>query len=424
MFASGWTRPGRRRGTTRVAVAAMGLALVVSCGSPTRGTGAPEPAATSKSPVYEQLARTVRGTMDAGLIPGAVVMVDSPEWGRWSQSFGTQTYQGTSPVSVADHFRVGSNTKTMTSTVILQLVQEGRLKLSDPISRFEPDVPNGGNITIANLSEMRSGLPSYSVDKGFNRALDEDPQRVWKPRELLDIAFRQPQVSAPGKQFYYSNTNIILLGLVVERLTGKPLSQVFKERIFTPLGMSSTLLPGPRDASIPENHPQGYQYGDNEQTLNSYALPAGQLQKAREGTLKPLDETSANPSWAWAAGGAISTTQDLSVYVKKLVAGGLLDATTQRVRLDSIRPTDPGDPAAAGYGLGIASFGPLIGHDGQIPGFMTFMGHDPGKRLTVVIMTNLSAVPANGEGSALQILKAMMPTLYPGVSVPKDPARR
>jgi len=167
------------------------------------------------------------------------------------------------------------------------------------------------------------------------------------------------------------------------------------------------------NASIPDPHPQGYQFLSNVETISSYAVPPAQLPAALNGTLRPLNQTNANPSWAWTAGGAISTADELAVYVKALVGGGLLNPATQKIRLDSIVPTNPANPAAAGYGIGIARFGPaLIGHDGQIPGYSTVMVYDPKADITVIILTNLAAVPATGEGSALTILKVVVPALY------------
>ncbi len=360
--------------------------------------------------------------MKDNVIPGAVVLIASPDQGDWTGTFGTGTLGEDDPITVADHFRVGSNTKTMTSTVILQLVQEGKLALDDPIGKYIDGVPNGDKITIAQLSEMRSGLYSYSFDPKFNQTLDEEPQKVWTPQELLDIAFAHPVNFAPGAEYDYSNTNIVLLGLVIEKLTGLSAAAAFQERIFTPLGMKDTSLPAADDASIPGPHPQGYSFGTNTSTIDTYALPAADIPKALAGTLLPNNETDANPSWTWTAGGAISTVDDMKTYVQALVGGGLLDAQTQKVRMDSLQSTDPSSPSAALYGLGIAQVGPFIGHDGQIPGYMTFMGQDPKTGLTMVILTNLATVPT-GEGSALVILKSLLPIFYPGVAVPTgDPA--
>lgn len=421
-----------------------GLVLLASCGSSgdsaapssaaTTGTASAATSASAGStssgsaidgaePAYAPaVSAAVEKVMQDNVIPGSVVLISSKDQGDWIGTFGTGTLGEDDPMSVQDHFRIGSNTKTMTSTVILQLVQEGKLALDDPIGKYIPGVPNGDQITIAQLSEMRSGLYSYSFDPGFNQSLDEQPQKVWTPQELIDISFNHPVDFAPGEKYEYSNTNIILLGLVIERLTGMTASAAFQERIFTPLGLENTLLPVPNDASIPSPHPQGYSFGSNTSTIDTYALPTKDQPAALDGTLLPNDETDANPSWAWTAGGAISTVDDMKTYVEALVNGGLLNAQTQKIRMDSFQSTDPGNPAAAQYGLGIAKIGPLIGHDGQIPGYMTFMGHDPDTGLTIVIGTNLATVPS-GEGSALQILKGLLPIFYPNAPIPgADPA--
>ena len=423
-------RAGKLMGTSLVAVCVIATACSTSTDSNSQSsasTPAGSTSATSPTSAPPEFAATltplIEKTMADNVIPGSVVMVSWPGHGDWSRAFGTRTIGANEPMTVDDHFRVGSNTKTMTSTVILQLVQEGKLALDDPIGKYIPGVPNGDRITVAQLSEMRSGLYSYTLDPGFNATLDADPGKVWRPQELLDIAFSHEVQFEPGARFDYCNTNIVLLGLLIEQLTGKTASEAFAERIFEPLGLKNTSLPPPADAAIPDPHPNGYSFGTNVSTINTYELPAAEQPLALNGTLKPNNETDANPSWAWTAGGAISTMGDLATYVRALVGGGLLDPQMQQIRLASITPTDPGNPAAAGYGLGIARFGPeLTGHDGQIPGFMTFMGHDPKTGLTITIGTNLATVPT-GEGSALTILKAIMPVFYGEGSVPgADPA--
>ena len=401
-------------------LAACALGVLVACGGPDQAP-ASAGAQSSPAPAEPAYAAAVRqkviATMAANVIPGAVVRISSPTQGEWTAAFGTGTIDRDDPLTAADHFRIGSVTKTMTSTVILQLVQEGRLSLDDPIGKFRPGVPHGDRITIADLAEMRSGLYSYTFDPGFNQTLDRDPAKAWTPDELLAIAFAHPPNGEPGAAFEYNNTNIVLLGLVIEQLTGEPLERAFAERIFAPLGMTQTSLPVRTDASIPTPYPHGYSFGTNVSTMQTYALPADQQAAALAGTLKPRDETSANPSWGWAAGGAISTVPDLSTYVQALVGGRLLNPATQKVRMDSIRPTDPAHPDAAGYGIGIAKFGPMVGHDGQIPGFMTFAAQDPATGLAITIATNLAAVPS-GEGSALTLVKAILPIFYPGVQEP------
>lgn len=361
-----------------------------------------------------KLGEQIPQLMKAHVIPGSVVLVRTRDEGEWSATFGTREIGKDVPLSTDDYFRVGSNTKTMTATVILQLVQEGRLELDDAVSVFRPGVPNGDRITIAQLCEMRSGLYSYTFDRDFNETLDCEPQKAWTPEELLAIGFSHPPNFDPGERFDYCNTNTVLLGVIIEKLTEMSASDAFKERIFEPLGLKHTSLPDATDASIPDPHPQGYAFGTNVSTMDTSALPPAEQAAALAGTLEPNNETNANPSWAYTAGGAISTVGDLAVYARALVGGGLLDAKMQKRRIASIQPTDPADPDAAGYGLGIARFGPdVMGHDGQLPGFMTFMGHDPHTENTIIVATNLSAVPS-GEGSALVLAKAIIATLYGG----------
>ncbi|WP_092556059.1 serine hydrolase domain-containing protein [Herbiconiux ginsengi] len=413
---------------TVLAVIALGTLLSVSActsGSATSGSSNPATAApaTAEPDYASALQDRIAEAMEKNAIPGAVALVLSPSRGDWSSTFGTAELGSDVPMSLDDYLRIGSNTKTMTSTVILQLVEEGKLSLEDPISRFRPDVPDGENITIANLSEMRSGLYSYTFDPQFNATLDAEPQKAWTPDELLSIAFSHPANSAPGVTFDYSNTNIVLLGVVIEQLTGMSASEAFEKRIFAPLGLEHTALPANTDSSIPENHPQGYQFGTNVQTIDSYAVPAAELPSALDGTLKPLDQTNANPSWAWTAGAAISTPDDLATYVKALVGGGLLDDTTQKLRLDSIQPMVAGGSPDVGYGLGIAQFAPgILGHDGQLPGYSTFMVYNVNTGDTLIIGCNLSASPVDGENAAVVVAKSVIATLYGAGDVPGDPA--
>src|SRR5262249_15023575 len=221
-----------------VPVLAASMLALVACGSSSKdaspvtttttpsGAGAATPAYVAMvKPQMEQL-------MKANAIPGAVVLIRSPSKGDWAGTFGTTTIGADKPMSLGDYFRIGSNTKTMTSTVILQLVEEGKLKLDDAIAKYIPGVPNGDKVTIANLLEMRSGLYSYSFDPAFNATLDKDPQKAWTPEELLKIAFSHPVNGPPGQTFDYSNTNIILLGLVIEKLTGMSASEAFQKRLF------------------------------------------------------------------------------------------------------------------------------------------------------------------------------------------------
>ena len=176
------------------------------------------------------------------LTSGAVVVVRSPK-GNWTQAFGKREKGGDIALQTDDHFRVGSVTKTWTGTVILQLIDEGRFKLSDPISAYLTGVPNGDNITIEHLLSMRSGLFNYSTDQAFNQSLDDDPTQTFSIDALLQIAFKYDPYFTPGTDYRYSNTNTLLLGQLIEKITTISVAEAFQQRLFTPLGLSKTFFP-------------------------------------------------------------------------------------------------------------------------------------------------------------------------------------
>ena len=146
-------------------------------------------------------------------IPGAIIYVNDPAQGCWTTALGIGNLATREPMQVNNSMRIGSITKTFTATIILQLVDQHKLRLDDPVSKYQPDVPNGAHITIRQLLNMTSGLYTYSSDPGFIQALLADPYKVWQPEELLAIAFKHQPYFAPGTGWFYDNTNYILLGV-------------------------------------------------------------------------------------------------------------------------------------------------------------------------------------------------------------------
>src|SRR5262245_31308093 len=190
------------------------------------------------------------------MVPGALVLLRTPQ-GEFVVSYGTTQLGTSSSPRLDTHFRIASNTKTMTAAVIMQLAQEGRLALSDPVSKHVPNVPNGDNITIAELLEMRSGLYNYSEAPEISASIDHDPTRIWSPKELLAIAFARPPNFSPDTAYEYCNTNYVLLGLVADRVAGEPLALLMQHRLFEPLGMQQTALPARAVNTMPEPYSHG-----------------------------------------------------------------------------------------------------------------------------------------------------------------------
>ena len=366
------------------------------------------------------LQATVDATAKELLIPGAVVVVRTPQ-GDFTTVSGTTLRGDEAPPSADTYFRIGSNTKTMTAAVIVLLAQEGKLQFTDPVSKYVPNVPNGDDITIAELLTMRSGLYNYTDAPELSATLDADPTKVWTPQEVLDIAFQHPPDFPPGTAYAYCNTNYALLGLVAEKVDGKPLSRNFQDRLFGPLGLQQIMLPASDSNSIPDPYSHGYMYGGSAFALTDNPYPPDMQDAARAGTLEPTDYTNQNPSYATAAGGAVATANDLASWIRALVEGRVLNGDFQRQWLDSVQPEDPSKPDGQQYGYGISQqrFGPnasMYYHGGELPGFNSFIGYDPDNKVALVIWTNLT-VSLDGEHTANALLLKVLDQIYPGLSL-------
>ena len=216
------------------------LGIVVAMACSVCGSAA---SATNLKPLDPAALRaTVEAIAKELMLPGAMVLLRTPQ-GDFAFGYGATELGGTTPPRADTHFRAASNTKTMTAAVILLLAQDGKLGFDDPVSKYVEGVPNGDAITIAELLNMRSGLYNYTSTPELAESVERDPTRAWTPEELLALAFKRPPDFAPGAEYEYNNTNYYLLGLVAEKIDGKPLADIFQDRLFAPLGMQHTLLP-------------------------------------------------------------------------------------------------------------------------------------------------------------------------------------
>ena len=358
------------------------------------------------------------------MVPGAMVLLRTPQ-GEFTASFGTTELGAQTPPAVNTHFRIASNTKTMTAALIVLLAQDGKLKFSDPVSAYVPNVPNGENITVAELLKMRSGLYGYSADPALSASMDADPGKAWTPQEVLAIAFRHPPQFAPDASYEYSNTNYALLGLIAEKVGGSPLAKQLADRLFGPVGLTHTSLPATDDTSMPAPHSHGYMYGGSFYALADEPYPADMQAAAQAGTLRPIDYTHQNSSYATAAGGAISTADDLATWMKALVTGKVFNADFHQQWLTSLQAEDPDAPDGQKYGYGISyqRFGPnaaMYYHGGELPGFNSFMGYDPDNDVALVIWTNLTLSP-DGKTTAQAMLPTVLDEIYAGLSLASPP---
>ncbi len=306
--------------------------------------------------------------VDSGA-PGVIVLARDGARRR-SLTSGLADPAAHARMRTSDRFRIGSVTKTFVATVVLQLVAEGRVGLDDPVERWLPNlIANGRRITIGQLLGHRSGLFDYTDDRRVFQRYWTRPRFVWTPRRLIALAASHPAVfSPPGSQFAYSSTNYLVLGLMVERVTGTTLGRQLRERLFRPLGLQDTsFLPGPWPA-LGDAH--GFRVSSHDGIVSAGATVT--------------DTAAYSASWTWAAGGIVSSADDLARFFAALLGGRVL-------RPDLLRAMETTPPPRR-YGLGLALFrtpcGPAWGHTGNVLGYVTAVWNTKDGRRQVVLMVN------------------------------------
>ncbi|MFB6838002.1 serine hydrolase domain-containing protein [Streptomyces sp. NPDC056361] len=337
--------------------------------------------------IEARLDKAIEEVRKQAQIPGVVAGVWMPGKGSYVRATGVANTATGEPMRKDSLVRIGSETKTFTVTALLQLVDDGRIGLDDPIAKYVKGVRNGRNITLRHLAEMRSGLFPYTSDPDFIHDLLSDPQRSFTPEESLAYGMKHKNTFKPGAKFEYSNSNLVLLGLVIEKVTGHRLEDVIHHRVLRPSHLRRTLFPsGPE---FPQPHPRGY----TDQTLN--------------GTI--ADATDWNPSWAWAAGAMISDLDDLHRWAKILATGELLSPETQAQRLKTLPTGFPGTT----YGLGILDTDGWIGHNGSIPGYETVTVYLPSQKATLVLMLNTDARHVDDQEPSTLLARAVTQIITP-----------
>jgi D-alanyl-D-alanine carboxypeptidase len=349
--------------------------------------------------IQRQLQQALDHAVANPAVPGAIVGIWVPGRGTWIRAAGLADRATKRPMQVHDYMRIGSVTKTFIGTLILQLVGEGKLGLDDPIQPWAPQVPNAEHITVRELLNMSSGLYSYTEDRQWVQQA-VSPQtgqalRPWTPQQLVRVAVAHKPYFPPGKGWHYSNTNFILLGLIIEQVTGRPVEDVLRTRILRPLGLQHTVFP--TASGMPAPYAVGY-------------FPAGPHRLVRVATM--------NPSWAWTAGAMISTLDDLHTWARALATGALLRPAQQRQRLIWNPYSAAATHGLARYGLGIADLVGFIGHNGGLPGFNTDMYYLPATHATVVVIANSFSEAGRASVSPAddlfqQIVKIAFPAQYP-----------
>jgi D-alanyl-D-alanine carboxypeptidase len=310
-----------------------------------------------------KLDRTIARIRKDENLPGVLVGVSVPGEGEYLSAQGSANLDtGTKP-QPGDQFRIGSVTKTFVATAILQLVEEGKLRKSDTLSRWYPDFPNAYEITVDDLLRMRSGIPHYWNEETLKQYYDNPQQDVTNEDIIEATAAKADQFKPPDQETEYSDTNYNILGAILEKVSGNDIATQLDQSIISPLGLENTYYP--TDDELP---------GD----LHGYGLDP------KSGELE--DKTILNPAPSDGAGAMISDMSDLAVWARALYKGDPLTPKTQQARLEIQR--GEGVSESSGYGEGISKLGELWGHGGTIAGFSTDMWYLPEEDATIVIGVN------------------------------------
>lgn len=315
--------------------------------------------------------------------PGAIVRLSAPGLAPWEGTFGLANTETGTPMHLAMHGRIGSITKTMVATLILQLIDDGTLGLDDTLAATLPaagDLPNAERITIRDLLAMRSGLYNYTAEPGLFDSIATNPTRIWTPAELIAVAARKPANFAPGTQFEYSNTNYIILGEIVHHLTGTPVEERFRTHLRDRFTLAETSWPS--GSTLPAPFADGYA---------RVPLEGPSVDGPPEGPTKVILTTEVAASAGGAAGAVISTVADMDRWISILLDGEAISATSSAAQLATLPVLKPdGEPSGLGYGLGVADFAGIVGHNGGIDGFQTFAGRIMTLGVNVSVIVNIN----------------------------------
>jgi CubicO group peptidase (beta-lactamase class C family) len=352
--------PARRLAVGLTSLVALVAVLALAAG----------PAAAKQLPAKDRkfVDGVVTKAMEGERLPGVSVTVSGPQ-GNYTRAYGVADRATGAPLKVSDHVRIASITKTFTATAVLRQVAAGKLSLEDPISKWLPTVPNADRITVRDLLAMRSGLYDFTAEPKFLKAFTKNPLMKFGPQDVVKIEETHKPVAEPDTETKYTDSNYVLLGLILEAVTGETVEQAITDQVIRPLGLKHTSFP--TTAAMPKPFSHGYFAGD-------------------EGKSKIRDYTAVNPKIAWTAGAMVSTLGDLRKYARQLATGALLPPSLQaeRVKFGEI-PNEGGPPV--GYGLGILHVGNWLGHDGAIFGFSTVTMYEPKTKTTIAATANLSS---------------------------------
>jgi D-alanyl-D-alanine carboxypeptidase len=391
------TMTSRRAVPRGAAVMTVALACVASLAACSPGGSAPPSAPPAAATAFtpdetNKIDSAAMASLTNG-VTGTVVSIIDPKRGTFLKSYGTAGTAG-APMLPDMHYRIGSVTKTVTADAVLRLVDQGKVALTDPISKYVADVPNGDVITIRDLLAMRSGAYDFGNDQAFFARYTADPTMPWTDEDTLAILrAHAAEFTPPNQTTDYCNSNYVLLGYVIEKASGQP-AQQYLTTLIGDLGLANTSYP--TENTLPAPFAHGY-LSDGK----APPPPAGYR-----------DVTASNPAVAGTAGAIVSTVPDMTRYAALLGTGAGLSPTTWKERQSWGPLTTSG--VRLQYGLGITQIGDWVGHDGSLFGYSNMVFYLPSEQATVVVMGNAAdeiAVPSQALWG--EIVKLLYPNSLP-----------
>lgn len=313
--------------------------------------------------------------------PGATVGVALPDGESFGVAVGFSDRDAKTPMRASDRMLAGSTGKTFAAAVALQLVKEGKIDLNAKVSKYLggekwfPRLPNANDITVRQLMNHTSGLVRYEFKDQFTKDLTANPAKSWKPEELIAYLLDEKPPFGAGKGWDYSDTNYIVLGMIIERVTGRKFYDEAMRRVIKPHKLRNTI---PQDRRSLKGLIQGYAGPSNPFGGTDAMITDGKF--------------AINPQFEWTGGGWASTSEDLARWAKIMYEGKAFDASLLPQMLDGVSAPMLGRDAK--YGLGViirnTALGPAYGHSGFFPGYMTEMMYFPNHRLAIAVQVNTS----------------------------------
>jgi D-alanyl-D-alanine carboxypeptidase len=420
--------PTAKRSRSFFVVPAATVAVLLGIGTAFSGCADAQVPATpvaATAPTEQQLGVLAQSAAETGGT-GAIVRIDRGAGAPVSLARQVEWTKADHILAPTDRFRVGSNTKTVTATLVLQQVAEGTIALEDTVESWLPGgVPGGEDITIAQLLDHTSGLADFILTPEFLPSLAGQEIRTWTPEELIAITPVQDPAPSGDPISSYSNANYEALGLVLEEATGMPLDDLIATRITGPLGMTDTHLAHSADWGAGEEHARGYEPAAAQ--LAAILAPVIELPEGFgfAGDARPddhVDTTGIDPSYTWAAGAMVSTAEDWQTFLTALSSGQLLPAA----QMDRMRTVIP-DGVGGHYGLGLievdSACGTVWGHTGGLPGYSSEIYTDAAGGRSVAVLTSSNfGIKTEGAAAANRDLVTAAICAMFDEPVPEDPA--